>query len=245
MSLSISRLVTFYGHLEAEALLRPLLTQEFERNEIALITSFGADSAVLLSMVAEIDPEAQILFLETGKHFPETIVYAKELQKKLGLKSVDYLTPSETMLNRTDPEGTLWKHQPNRCCWMRKVEPLERAVKERGIRALITGRKRHQTPERAALATIECEENGLIRINPLALWGQEQVDTAFAGRSLPRHPLVEQGYVSIGCAPCTLPVTDKEDIRSGRWAHTIGLDETRKTECGIHLPQGENPSWDL
>ena len=244
MSVSISRLQMFYGELDAGPLLSAMIKDEF-KGEIALVSSFGADAALLLSMVAEVDKATPVLFLETQKHFPETLAYARDLTKHLGLTDVRWLAPDPALIKRTDPNGDLWKTQPNRCCWLRKVEPLDRAVADMGLKALITGRKRYQTPERASLETIELDDKGICRINPLALWDKDRQKQEVAQRNLPPHPLASKGYFSIGCAPCTLPVASGQDERAGRWAHTIGIDEEQKTECGIHLPASEMVNWSV
>lgn len=243
-AISLSRLQAFYGDLDAKLLLRAMIRDEFEE-KIALISSFGADAALLLSMVAEVESATPILFLETQKHFPETLEYARTLTKQLGLKNVHWLTPNPDMINRTDPAGELWKTQPNRCCWLRKVEPLDRAVKELGIAALITGRKRYQTPERAQMQTIELDDKGIFRINPLARWSKQEQQEEIKKRALPAHPLIEKGYLSIGCAPCTAPVAEGQDPRAGRWAHTIGIEDEQKTECGIHLSGEDVANWSV
>lgn len=232
---SLSRLQMFYGELDALPLLRVILREEFA-GEAALISSFGADAALMLSLVAEIDPATPVLFLETQKHFPETLDYAKQLTDRLGLANVHWLTPDQEMLARIDPEGTLWQTQPNRCCWLRKVEPLNRAVAQLGIKALITGRKRYQTSERANMHSIELDEQGIFRINPLAEWSRQRQKEEVQQRGLPEHPLVAKGYPSIGCLPCTQPVAEGQDERAGRWTHTIGIENEQKAECGIHLP---------
>jgi len=216
--------------------LQAMIKDEF-KGEIALVSSFGAGSALLLSLVVEVDPALPILFLETEKHFPETLDYVKKIEKLLGLKNVIMLHPDPKLLNNIDPKGELWQHQPNRCCWVRKVEPLNRALEEMKITALITGRKRYQTKERAEMETIELhEEDNRFRINPLALWDKDRINTEIGKRKLPEHPLVAEGYLSIGCAPCTRPVKPGEDERAGRWAHTAELPGgEQKQECGIHV----------
>ena len=241
---SLSRLQMFYGDLDASLLLRAMIRDEF-KDRIALISSFGADAALLLSMVAEIDPATPVLFLETGKHFPETLDYARSLTNQLGLTQVHWLKPDAEMTSRIDPKGDLWNTQPNRCCWLRKVEPLNRAIEQLKIKALITGRKRYQTSERAEMETIELDDKGIFRINPLALWDKERQKSETATRRLPEHPLVKKGYLSIGCAPCTTPVTAGQDDRAGRWAHTIGIENEQKVECGIHLPTAEVANWSV
>ncbi len=244
MGTSLSRLQNFYGDFDTEPLLHVMITQEF-RDKIALISSFGADAALLIQLVANVDPTTPILFLETGKHFKETLEYVEELRKYFGLKDVRHLKPDIIMLDRIDPKGDLWKFQPDRCCWLRKVEPLDRALKEMGFEAVITGRKRYQTKERETIDTIELDDKGKYRINPLALWSKERFKKEIKERNLPQHPLVAKGYPSIGCEPCTIQVKPGEDERSGRWAHTIDLAGAQKTECGIHIPTDQATNWSV
>lgn len=231
--MSEQRLQKQYGELDASDLLRVMIGSVF-KGKIALISSFGADAALLLALVSEIDNRTPILFLETGKHFPETLQYVDTLKNKLGLQSLHFLTPDPDMLNRIDTNGDLWNSNPDRCCWLRKVEPLDRAVKELGLEALITGRKRYQNSERAKLETIELDDKNIFRINPLANWDKARQKEEAAKRDLPTHPLVGQGYLSIGCAPCTSIVKAGEDERAGRWRHTA-KDDGQKTECGLHV----------
>ncbi|MDZ7712181.1 MAG: phosphoadenylyl-sulfate reductase [Rhodovibrio sp.] len=210
--------------LSGEELLELAITRHF-RGSIAAVSSFGAEAALLLDMIARIDPSTPVIFLETGKHFPETLRYRDRLIAKLGLTGVRNERPAEIDRARTDPDGHLWSRNPDACCALRKVRPLERALQ--GFDAWITGRKRFQTSAREGLPRLEVVD-GRVKLNPLADWSQEDVDAAFAARGLPRHPLVDQGYPSIGCLPCTRRVGDDEDARAGRWAGT------QKTECGIH-----------
>ncbi|MBY0407839.1 MAG: phosphoadenylyl-sulfate reductase [Rickettsiales bacterium] len=234
----LNRLQMFYGDLDAPLLLRAMIREEFA-GKIGLISSFGADAALMLALVSEVDKATPVLFLETQKHFAETLAYAHGLSAHLGLSNVHWLTPAAEMLSRIDPEESLWSTQPNRCCWLRKVEPLNRAVEELGLTALITGRKRYQTAERAEMHSIELDDKGIFRINPIAEWSRERQKEFVAQRGLPAHPLVAKGYPSIGCAPCTRPVAEGEDERAGRWAHTIGIENEKKAECGIHLPAAD------
>jgi phosphoadenosine phosphosulfate reductase len=234
----------FYGEFGPQALLRAMIKEEFP-DKIALISSFGADAALLLHMVGEVDKATPVLFLETEKHFPETLEYVRDLTLHLGLSKVHWLKPDPALVSRIDPKSDLWSHTPNRCCWMRKVEPLERAIKELGLEALITGRKRYQTSERAELQKIELDDKGIFRINPLVLYTKEQQKRESRALALPEHPLVNNGYLSIGCAPCTKPVAAGQDERAGRWAHTIGLENEQKTECGIHLSSDEVANWSV
>ena len=213
-----------YGHLAGEALLRPLIVREFA-GRIALVSSFGAEAAVLLHMVASIDRATPVLFLDTQKHFAETLRYRDELVAQLGLADVRSLTPDADEVARRDPDGRLWQRDPDACCALRKVAPLEPAL--RPFAAWISGRKRYHGGARAALPAIEAD-GPRVKINPLAAWSACDIETAFAARGLPRHPLVAEGFLSIGCMPCTQRPARSDDPRSGRWA------ELEKTECGIH-----------
>jgi phosphoadenosine phosphosulfate reductase len=191
----------------------------------AVLSSFGAEAAVLLSFVARIDPTTPVVFLDTGMHFLQTLAYRDLLARHFGLKDLRIVTPSETESADEDPSGALWRSDSDACCDLRKVRPLDRALE--GIDMLITGRKRHQTRERAGMKPFELFE-GRIRVNPLLAWSREQIDARFEIEGLPRHPLSLHGYPSIGCWPCTRPVEANEPARMGRWSGAA------KTECGIH-----------
>ena len=210
--------------LEAQELLRVMVLHAFP-GRIAAVSSFGAESAVLLDLVASVDPAAPVLFLETGKHFPETLAYRDLLTANLGLRDVRSLQVPLHALAREDAAGDLWRRDPDACCDLRKTRPLQRALA--GFDAWVTGRTRHHGAERSALGLIE-RSNGQVKINPLAHWSADDIAAAMAVRGLPEHPLVAEGYLSIGCAPCTRRALCGADPRSGRWA---GLG---KTECGIH-----------
>jgi len=242
--ISISRLQAFYGNLDGVALLRVMIREEFP-DKIALFSSFGADSALLIAMTAEIDKNIPVLFLETGKHFQETLDYVEQLKKYFGLTDVRFIRPDPQLLLSVDPHGELWKTGVNRCCWLRKVEPLARALKEWDFSAVITGRKHYQTKDRENLRNIELDEDNRFRINPLAHLTKEEFKAELGRRNLPQHPLVAKGYLSIGCAPCTVAVKPGEDERAGRWAHAIDLQGKQKTECGIHLADKEIPNWEV
>ena len=220
-------LLRLYGDWEAEPLLRVMIRDIFP-GRIALVSSFGAESAVLLALVAGVDPATPVLFLDTGKLFPETLVYRDRLVAQLGLKDVRVLEPEPRAIAREDTYGELWRIDADRCCALRKIEPLERGLA--GFEAWITGRKRFQGGQRSNLATIEAEPSGRIKINPLAAWSMQQIVSYFAASGLPPHPLEQAGYRSIGCLPCTAPVAPGEDPRAGRWCGR------GKTECGIHRP---------
>lgn len=221
------RLLERYGGLDGLDVVAAMIEREFP-GEIALVSSFGTGSAVLLDMVARVDPRTPVLFLDTGKLFGETRRYRDRLVERLGLRDVRTLHPDPAALAEADPKGLLWTQDPDRCCQVRKVEPLERGLA--GFRAWFTGRRRGQSPTRAGLAPIEAAE-GRIKVNPLAAWSDADVDAYFAARDLPRHPLEADGFLSIGCMPCTDRVAPGEDPRAGRWR---GRD---KIECGIHLPR--------
>src|SRR5262249_14603357 len=220
----VERLRRLYGHLGAQPLLRAIIEQEF-RGRIAAVSSFGAESAVILALIAEIDPATPVIFLDTGWHFAETVAYRDHLAGLLGLTSLRSVTPAAPDLRREDRNNRLHASDPDRCCHIRKVLPLERALA--GYDAWITGRKRYHGGERSHLDVIE-EVDGRIKINPLAGWTQVQIAAEFRARRLPVHPLIAQGYPAIGCAPCTSQAAANDGIRSGRWI------DSEKTECGIH-----------
>lgn len=192
----------------------------------AVLSSFGAEAAVLLDVVAGVDPALPVLFLDTGQHFLQTLGYRKALSERLKLSDVRIVRPDADEAGSEDPRETLWKSDPDACCDLRKRRPLARAAA--GFNLLLTGRKRHHQGARQALPIAEVID-GSLRLNPLATWDTEAVEAWFARRDLPAHPLIEQGYPSIGCWPCTRPADPGAGVRSGRWA------DSEKTECGIHL----------
>jgi phosphoadenosine phosphosulfate reductase len=220
----IARLRRLYGHLAAQPFLRAMIEQEF-RGRIAAVSSFGAESAVILALIAEIDPATPVIFLDTGWHFAETIAYRDRLAGLLGLTNLRSVTPSASDLHREDRDNRLHASDPERCCHIRKVLPLDRALA--GYEAWITGRKRYHGGERSQLDAIE-DVDGRIKINPLAGWSQPWIAAEFRARNLPVHPLVARGYPSVGCAPCTSQAAANDGVRSGRWI------DKEKTECGIH-----------
>ena len=210
--------------------------------EVALVSSFGAESAILLDLVAQIDPATPVFFLDTGKHFPETLAYRDDLEARLGLTNLITLHPDATELAARDDKGLRWSFDPDGCCDIRKVRPLERALT--GFDATISGRKAFQSATRANLPHFEIDaDTTRLKVNPLASWTKADLDAYVIARALPPHPLVTQGYPSIGCAPCTSKVRDGEDPRAGRWRGW------EKTECGLHgevtaLPPREDGSED-
>ena len=212
----------------AESVLTRAVNDRF-KGKIALVSSFGTESAILLHMISEIDKTLPIVFLDTGKLFPETLAYRDELVARLGLTDVRSVRPSGAQLAAWDPDGRLWEKDVDLCCAIRKTNPLDAALE--GFDAWITGRKRAQGGARSHLNLAETGPDGRITINPLAHWDDDMIETYFQLHDLPRHPLQAQGYSSIGCATCTAKPRDGADKRSGRWA---GQD---KTECGIHMPR--------
>lgn len=195
---------------------------------IALTSSFGAESAVLLHLVSRVAPHIPVLFLDTGKLFPETMAYRETLIGRLGLTAVRIVGPNPSNLREDDPSGYLWSVDPDRCCEIRKVEPLAEVLKE--FSAWITGRKRFQGASRSDLATFE-RDGSHVKVNPLANWSEADIENYLVEHDLPRHPLVARGYRSIGCTHCTSPTLPGEDPRAGRWRNK------GKTECGIHRPR--------
>jgi phosphoadenosine phosphosulfate reductase len=226
---TLARLEAQADGRDARGVLELALNEEFE-GRAAVVSSFGSESVVLLHLVSEIAPNTPILFLNTGKLFGETLRYRDRLQDALGLGDIRSIGPNASERDARDPEGTLWSRDADACCAFRKTVPIRRALE--GFAAQVTGRKRFQTQARAAMRRIEYFE-GRFRFNPLADWTRNDLEAYMAARNLPRHPLVEDGYPSIGCIPCTRRVRDGEGYRDGRWS---GLD---KDECGIHGLDGE------
>ena len=211
--------------LDATAVLR-LAIKDLFPGRIALVSSFGADSAVLLHMISQIDKATPVIFVDTGHLFPETLAYRDELATLLGLTDVRGVSATPEELQVLDPESFLWSSDPDRCCAIRKVAPLGRAVE--GFDAWITGRKRFQSDTRTSLPLFETEGER-IKVNPLAGWDATKLLSYLDTHDLPRHRMVARGYPSIGCIPCTTAVRPGEDARAGRWRGKS------KTECGIHL----------
>ena len=224
-SASILALNGMFDEMDGAAVLRQ--ARELLPGDLAIVSSFGADSAVLLHMVAQVDATLPVYFLETGKHFPETLQYVETLKSHLGLINVTALAPDPRDIERFDPNGTLWETDPDSCCHIRKTEPLDLELE--GYGGWVTGRKRYQTKERGVLPHFELTSDDRIKVNPLAYFGNADVEAYRQKHALPQHPLFAKGYKSIGCAPCTTIVAEGEDPRAGRWR---GLD---KKECGIHF----------
>ncbi|WP_414901903.1 phosphoadenylyl-sulfate reductase [Sphingomonas flavalba] len=226
------RLNARYTGVDTATMLAELLTGELA-GRIGLVSSFGAESAVLLHLVAQVDRAVPLIFVNTQKIFGETLAYRDELAERLGFIDLRVYRPDPRILAARDETGLRWSYDPDGCCGIRKVEPLRRALLP--FDAWISGRKGFQSGTRAALPRFEIDE-GRLKLNPLADWTKADLDAYFAEHALPRHPLEAQGYPSIGCAPCTSKVRPGEDPRAGRWR---GWD---KVECGIHVAnQGDEP----
>lgn len=212
--------------LPAEAMVA-LLASSY-RGRIALVSSFGAESAVLLHMLAQADPTLPVILLDTGKLFPETLAYRDRLVAQLGLRDVRSVRPDPAALAGRDAFGGLWALNPDACCTLRKVEPLAAALAPFAV--WLNGRKRAHGGTRAALPLVETTEDGRLKVNPLAAWDAAAVEAWRVAHELPSHPLAALGYTSVGCTTCTSPVAAGQAIRAGRWQGT------GKTECGIHIP---------
>ena len=224
-----ARLNAKYAGAEAQDVLWAAMTKEFPGG-IALVSSFGAESAALLHMVSQIDKAAPVLFLETGMLFPATLAYQQSLAEHLGLTGVRLIRPEPAEVKAEDPEGTLHGPDADSCCDLRKTRPLERALAP--FQAWVTGRKRFQTADRANLELFEVDAAGRVKVNPLANWDATRISAYMDEHDLPRHPMVAEGFPSLGCAPCTTKVKPGEDPRAGRWRGS------EKTECGIHIVDG-------
>ena len=217
-------LLSDWSGLEGRELIKAVLDSD-HCGRVLVTTSFGAESAVLLDMVAQVERATPVLFVDTGRLFPETLVYRDHLVAHLGLSDVRTVSPSQALVANEDPDGRLFESDPDACCHVRKVMPYALAVSDFDI--LISGRKRHHGDARRGLQTVE-RAGHHIKVNPLAHLTSADIEAAFEMRKLPRHPLGGEGYTSIGCAPCTHKACPAKGVRAGRWA---GRD---KSECGIH-----------
>lgn len=195
------------------------------REQLALVSSFGTESAALLKVMADVDPSIPVIFLDTGWLFEETLAYRDTLIATLGLRDVRSIKPLEETLTREDPDRELWFSDPDACCRIRKVEPLARALKP--FSAWINGRKRFQGGARAEIPVVE-DDGTKLKFNPFANVSREDIEAIYQLAKLPPHPLVASGYLSVGCMPCSSRTTSDEDARAGRWRGRA------KTECGIH-----------
>lgn len=215
-----------FAGVDTLPMLRTLFAEK-TLGRIATVSSFGTESAVLLHLVAQADPDVPVVFVDTLKMFPETLAYRDLLVARFGIRDSQTVTPNLEVLAKKDETGLRWSYDPDGCCEIRKVEPLARA--KDGLDAWISGRKAFQAATRQNIPRFEVA-NGQMKLNPLGDWTKDDLDAYFETHDLPRHPLEAEGYPSIGCEPCTSKVLPGEDPRAGRWR---GWD---KVECGIHSP---------
>ncbi|MFZ0763228.1 MAG: phosphoadenylyl-sulfate reductase [Bradyrhizobium sp.] len=195
------------------------------RERLALVSSFGTESAALLKLMADVDPAIPVIFLDTGWLFEETLAYRDRLIAALGLQDVRSIRPLDEALQREDPNGELWFSDPDACCRIRKVEPLKRALAP--FDAWINGRKRFQGGLRGAIPVVEAD--GLrLKFNPFANVKPADIAAIYAQAELPPHPLTASGFLSVGCMPCSSRAQPDEDARDSRWRGRP------KSECGIH-----------
>ena len=223
-AIAASRLEDRFAKVKASSLIR-LAIEDLFPGRIALVSSFGADSVVLLHMVAQVDPATPVVFVDTGQHFEETLSYRDALVARLGLTNLINAEPDAAVTAAEDPEKFLFASDPDRCCDIRKVEPLARALD--GYDAWITGRKGFQSATRSRVPLFEAEGDR-VKVNPLVGWSASDLLDYIRAADLPPHPLVAKGFPSIGCLPCTSRVAPGEDPRAGRWRGRT------KSECGIH-----------
>jgi phosphoadenosine phosphosulfate reductase len=195
------------------------------REHLAVVSSFGTESAALLKVMAEVDPAIPVIFLDTGWLFAETLAYRDTLTAALGLRDVRSIKPLEETLKREDQNRELWFSDPDACCRIRKVEPLARALAP--FSAWINGRKRFQGGLRSDIAVVE-QDGVRLKFNPFANVSREEIERIYRLANLPPHPLSASGFMSVGCMPCTSRTSAGEDARAGRWRGRA------KTECGIH-----------
>jgi len=219
--------------VDAQTMLTTLFA-EGTLGRVAVVSSFGTESAVLLDLVAKADPTVPVIFVDTLKMFPETLAYRDTLVQQLGLQNSWAVEPESAVIAAKDDKGLRWSYDPDGCCEIRKVEPLKRA--KRDLDSWISGRKAFQSSTRQNIARFEIED-GRLKINPLGDWVKADLEAYFTAHDLPRHPLEADGYLSVGCQPCTSKVLPGEDPRAGRWRGW------QKVECGIHVAEkpGEEP----
>jgi phosphoadenosine phosphosulfate reductase len=192
---------------------------------LAATSSFQTQSVALLHIISRVRPELPVLFVDTGYHFPETLAFRDQLSQQLGL-NIQVIKQTAERINR-DKQGTPpYLRDVELCCFVHKVEPMQQALDE--LDAWISGIRRDQTSNRATAQPVEHLSSGKYKINPLVAWTEHDLWSYINRHDLPPHPLYSQGYISVGCAPCTRPVQMGDDQRAGRWA------DSNKTECGLH-----------
>ncbi len=214
-----------FEHASTEEILA--WTWEIFGPTVAASSSFQTQSVPLLHLISRVCPQMLVIFLDTGFHFPETLTFRDELQARFGL-NIQVVRPAieQSQLIAQYGQG-LYRRDPDLCCYINKVEPMQRAIAD--LQGWVSGVRRDQNANRNRLSILNPQPTGLLKIHPMLNWTKQQVWEYIDKHNLPSHPLFSQGYLSIGCAPCTRPIFAGEDERAGRWA---GMD---KTECGLHV----------
>jgi phosphoadenosine phosphosulfate reductase len=208
-------------------------------DRLAVATSFQSSGLVILHLLREIRADVPVLFLDTGFHFAETLEFRDRIAEMWDLKVVTLTGEHGSPARQAEQYGPeLYRRDPDRCCLINKVRPLQDALEE--YDGWMSGLRRDQSPLRAGTPTIEAQMlpsgSEVLKIHPLATWSRARVDSYVNRHGIPTHPLIERGFASIGCRPCTRAVGDGEDERAGRW------DGTAKSECGIHsFGRGSGP----
>jgi phosphoadenosine phosphosulfate reductase len=194
--------------------------------QIAMSSSFQTQSMPLLHMATQIRRDLLVFFLDTGYHFWDTLIFRERIASEWKLNVLDLYRDTRWDVFARQNTRSLPVDDPDLCCYLHKVQPMQKALKD--LKAWISGIRRDQTATRAHAKILELQDDGLLKINPLLNWTKAQVDAYIKQHDLPVHPLLEKGYRSIGCAPCTIAVGQSDDERAGRW---VGRG---KTECGLH-----------
>jgi phosphoadenosine phosphosulfate reductase len=197
--------------------------------EIGVACSFGLENVALIDLVAPLYPDVRFFTIDTQLLFPQTYELARRIEERYRIR-IKRIVPDQTPQEQAASYGDrLWERDPDLCCRLRKVLPLERYLAAHPIRAWLTGMRRSQSPSRAHLRVVEWDERwGLVKIHPFASWSLDDVRRYVREHDVPYNPLHDRGYPSIGCAPCTRPVRPGEPERAGRWPGFT------KTECGLH-----------
>ena len=196
--------------------------------DVVLACSFGVEDCVLVDLISRHAPSIGVFYLDTQLLFPETYETMERLMRKYGIHPQRYLPRQDLETQAATYGPALWKRDPDLCCHLRKVEPLQRALA--GRRAWVTGVRREQAPTRANAPLVGWDaKHGLVKVNPLAAWNWREVWRYVHEHDVPYNPLHDHGFPSVGCWPCTRAVRPGEDLRAGRWSGTA------KTECGLHM----------
>jgi phosphoadenosine phosphosulfate reductase len=193
---------------------------------IAMSSSFQTQSMPLLHMAIRIKRDLPVFFLDTGYHFWESLIFREQIASEWRLNVIDLYRDARWDIFARQRVRSLPKDDPNLCCYIHKVMPMQKALKD--IKAWITGIRRDQTSVRAQARILELQDDGLLKINPLLNWTKTDIKRYIEENNLPSHPLYEKGYRSIGCTPCTIAIGVNEDERAGRWSGQA------KIECGLH-----------